>query len=181
MHAEPVPWLVSDMAFINENEKYCSKCGTAFEIRDMEFEGKVQYCPKCQQWHFPVFNTACIMIVVDPANKKILLIKQYGRPDYILVAGYVNRGEDAENTVVREVKEETGLTVKSLRFNRSSYLEKSNSLMLNYSAFIDNPDELKTNNEIDSYHWFSYQDALKNIKPGSLAEKFLQEFVNAQK
>ena len=81
------------MAFINEDERFCTKCGTPFEKRELEGEGLVQFCPRCNAYHFPVFNTACSMIVVDPKEKKILLIKQYGRDHYILVAGYVNRGE----------------------------------------------------------------------------------------
>ena len=50
-------------------------------------------------------------------HSKILLIQQYGKARNILVAGYVNKGESAEEAVVREVKEETGLTVVDYRFN----------------------------------------------------------------
>ncbi|MCQ2411909.1 MAG: NUDIX domain-containing protein [Sphaerochaetaceae bacterium] len=166
------------MAFINENEKYCTTCGSLYEVRDMEGEGKVQFCPTCNAWHFPVFNTACIMIVVDRVNRKILLIKQYGRPDYILVAGYVNRGEDAETTVAREVKEETGLDVVQIHFNRSEYFERSNSLMLNFTAYVDDASSMKVNREVDSYAWFSFEDARKNIKEGSLAKKFLEAYLD---
>lgn len=166
------------MALINENEIYCSKCGSAYEIREMEGEGNVQYCPTCKSWHFPSFNTACIMIVVDRKNKKILLIKQYSRPDYILVAGYVNRGENAETTVSREIKEETGLSINEIHFNASRYFAKSNSLMLNFIAYTDHPEEICVNREVDSYSWFSFEDAVKNIKEGSLAKEFLLSYVN---
>jgi len=165
------------MALINENEKYCAKCGTLFEVREMENEGQVQYCPTCQMWHFPVFNVACIMIVVDRKNKKILLIKQYGRPHFILVAGYVNRGENAETTVKRELMEETGLCASSVVFNQSRYFDKSNALMLNFTVYVDDISTLKTNSEVDSYSWFSFEDALKNIKEGSLAKEFLQDYL----
>lgn len=77
------------------------------------------YCPKCQQYRFPMYNVAVSMIVVDEETGKILLIQQYGKPSYILVAGYVNRGEAEEHAVVREVREETGLEVEHLRFNRT--------------------------------------------------------------
>lgn len=167
------------MAFINEKEKYCTKCGAEYQVREMEGEGNVQYCPNCQEYHFPVFNVACIMIVVDPQNKKILLIKQYGRPDYILVAGYVNRGEDAENTVVREIAEETGLKVDRIQFNRSRYFEKSNALMLNFTAFIKNGDDINVNREVDSYKWFTFKEARENIKPGSLAKEFLEAYLDS--
>ena len=88
-------------------------------LKELEEEGIVPYCPKCQQYRFPMYNVAVSMIVVDEETGKILLIQQYGKPSYILVAGYVNRGEAEEHAVVREVREETGLEVEHLRFNRT--------------------------------------------------------------
>ena len=168
------------MAFINEDEKYCEKCGTPFEKRELEGEGLLQFCPKCNAYHFPVFNTACSMIVVDPNEKKILLIKQYGRDHYILVAGYVNRGEDAEQTVAREILEETGLVAKKISFNRSKYFERSNTLMLNWTVEIEDASALKPNNEVDSYHWFTFEEARRNIKDCSLAQYFLNSYLDSQ-
>ena len=167
------------MAFINENERFCTKCGTAFETRELEGEGTVQFCPKCNEYHFPVFNMACSMIVVDPKTKNILLIKQYGRDSYILVAGYVNRGEDAEQTVAREILEETGLVARKITFNRSKYFERSNTLMLNWTVEIEDASALKPNREVDSYHWFTFEEARKNIKPCSLAEYFLDSYLDS--
>ena len=167
------------MAFINEDERFCTKCGTPFEKRELEGEGLVQFCPKCNAYHFPVFNTACSMIVVDPKEKNILLIKQYGRDHYILVAGYVNRGEDAEQTVAREIKEETGLVAKKISFNRSKYFERSNTLMLNWTVEIEDSSALKPNNEVDSYHWFTFEEARKNIKDCSLAQYFLNYYLDS--
>ena len=167
------------MAFINEDERFCTKCGTPFEKRELESEGLVQFCPKCNAYHFPVFNTACSMIVVDPKEKKILLIKQYGRDHYILVAGYVNRGEDAEQTVGREILEETGLVAKKISFNRSKYFERSNTLMLNWTVEIEDASALKPNSEVDSYHWFSFDEARKNIKDCSLAQYFLNSYLDS--
>ena len=167
------------MAFINENEKFCSKCGTAYEVRQLEGEGDVQFCPKCNEFHFPVFNCACSMIVVDPAEKKILLIKQYGRDHYILVAGYVNRGEEAETTVARELKEETGLTARTIRFNRSRYFAGSNTLMLNWTVEVDDAKAINPNSEIDSYRWFTFDEARRNVKDCSLAQFFLNSYLDS--
>lgn len=100
-------------------QKHCFECGTALIEKELEEEGIVPYCPKCQQYRFPMYNVAVSMIVVDEETGKILLIQQYGKPSYILVAGYVNSGEAEEHAVVREVREETGLEVEHLRFNRT--------------------------------------------------------------
>ena len=112
---------------------YCMECGTKLELRHLENEGEIPFCSQCNQFRFPIFNTAVSMICIDVKNQKILLIKQYGRPDYILVAGYISRGEDAEAAVKREVFEETGMTVDRLQFNKTSFFEPSNTLMVNFA------------------------------------------------
>ncbi|MCR4676155.1 MAG: NUDIX domain-containing protein [Sphaerochaetaceae bacterium] len=167
------------MARINEAEKYCTKCGHPYEIRELEGEGQVQYCPQCAEFHFPVFNTAVSMIVINKSESKILLIKQYGRDSYILVAGYVNRGEDAEDTVRRELLEETGLKADKILFNRSRYFERSNTLMLNWTVFIDESSSIHVNKEIDSYSWFTFDEARKNIRDKSLAQEFLVKYLDS--
>jgi NAD+ diphosphatase len=124
-----------------------------------------------------MFNVAVSMIVVDDSNKKILLIRQYNKPDFVLVAGYVNRGENAEHAVERELMEETGLKVRQISFQRSQYFEPSNTLMLNYSCIIDENSRMVLNAEVDDAQWFSFEEAKKNIKQGSLAQTFLLEYL----
>jgi 8-oxo-dGTP pyrophosphatase MutT (NUDIX family) len=118
------------------------------------------------------------MIVVNEEKDEILLIQQYGRPTYILVAGYVSRGEGLEEAVIREVKEETGLTVSHMKFNRTQFFEKSDTLMCNFTAFVKNTEGFDPNYEIDSCKWFSREGARANIRPDSLAEFFLDAYLD---
>lgn len=153
---------------------YCYECGTRLIAKELENEGIIPYCTKCGKYRFPIYSTAVSMIVKNPSRDKILLIKQYGKPDYVLVAGYINKGESAENAVIREVKEEIGLDVRELKFNKSEYFEPTNTLMLNFSCIADNEslDGLNTD-EVDFAQWFSLDNAKKNIKKNSLAQRFL--------
>ena len=159
-------------------QKHCFECGTALIEKEMEEEGIVPYCPKCQQYRFPMYNVAVSMIVVDEETGKILLIQQYGKPSYILVAGYVNRGEAEEHAVVREVREETGLEVEHLRFNRTKFFEPSNTLMCNFTAFVRTAKALHINHEVDRCKWFTPQEARENIRPNSLAAEFLNAYLD---
>ena len=97
--------------------RYCQECGTELVDKMLENEGLIPFCPKCSQYRFPMYNVAVSMIVISRQTGRILLIKQYGRPSFILVAGYVNRTEQLEHAVAREIKEETGMSVSSIRFN----------------------------------------------------------------
>jgi NAD+ diphosphatase len=159
-------------------QKYCHECGTSLIERELEGESIVPYCPKCKQYRFPMYNVAVSMVVVNEQNGEILLIKQYGRPHFILVAGYVNRGEQLEHAVSREIKEETGMTVSRIKFNRTSFFEPSNTLMCNFTAFVKDACEMSPNGEIDSYQWFTPDEARRNIRPDSLAQRFLNAYLD---
>ena len=161
-----------------QDQRYCPTCGAKLEERPLANEGIVPYCPACEAFRFPKYNVAVSMIVTDAATGKILLIQQYGRPFYILVAGYVNRGEQAEHAAVREVREETGLAVSRLRFNRTRFFEPSNTLMINFTACVEDASALHVNEEIDRWQWFAPEQARANIKPGSLASEFLNAWLD---
>lgn len=159
-------------------DKFCRECGTRIEMKELEHEGIVPYCPTCGQYRFPQYNVAVSMIVVNEEKDEILLIQQYGRPTYILVAGYVSRGESLEDAVIREVREETGLTVSHMKFNRTQFFEKSDTLMCNFTAFVENTEGFAPNYEIDACKWFSREGARANIRPNSLAEFFLDAYLD---
>ena len=157
---------------------FCRECGTKLVPKELENEGIVPYCPSCGQYRFPQYNVAVSMIVVNEEKDEILLIQQYGRSSYILVAGYVSRGEALEDAVIREVREETGMTVSHMKFNRTQFFEKSDTLMCNFTVFVKDASELNTNYEVDRYAWFTPDEARANIRPNSLAEKFLVAYLD---
>ncbi len=154
---------------------YCPNCGIKLILKEVKDEGLIPYCENCKELYFPHFNVACSMIIVF--EDKTLLIKQYNQDDYILVAGYLNRGESAEDAIKREVSEEVGLEVLDIKILKTKYFLKSNTLMINAYASVKN-DKVNKNYEVDSYTWFSFDEALKNIKANSLAKEFYINFYN---
>ena len=152
---------------------YCMQCGAKLHGKYHPEEGReIPWCDACESYRWPVFNTACSMIVMNEAKDRVILIQQYGRPYHVLVAGYVNQGEDAEHAARREVKEEMGLTVKEVHFNHSHYYTPTNTLMLNFTVTVSET-EAHPNYEVDAWRWFTIEEAKENIKPGSLARDFL--------
>lgn len=161
--------------------KYCMECGTKLEDRYLEGEGMIPYCKTCNQYRFPGFNTAVSMIVMNKSQDKILLIQQYGKKDFILVAGYVNKGENAEQAVVREIGEELGLEVSDVQYNRSQYFEKSNTLIFNYTCTVVDEKLDGITEEVDYAEWFSIEEAQQRIKKNSLAQAFLNDYISNRK
>lgn len=163
--------------------KYCYECGGELKPEFLnEREGIVPKCSKCGQFRFEIFSSAVSMIVLNPQKDKILLIQQYGKKDNILVAGYISKGENAETAAKREIKEETGLDITDIRYNKSEYFAKTNTLMLNFICHAADSDLSGIDiEEVDKAQWFTFEQARQNIKPNSLAEQFLLHFLDMMK
>ena len=161
--------------------KYCYECGTKLIEKPLDNEGMIPYCKHCGEYRFPIFSAAVSMVVQNPAKDKILLIQQYKKKNNVLVAGYINKGESAENAVVREVKEEIGLNVISHDLNKSEYFPKTNTLMFNFVCVVDseNLDNVNTK-EVDKAQWFTLDQARECIMPDSLAKRFLMYYLHSR-
>jgi len=57
----------------------------------------------------------CSAVIFDEAREKVLLTKRADNGFWCLPSGGVDPGESVEETIIREVYEETGLTVRVLR------------------------------------------------------------------
>ena len=133
--------------------KYCSECGTKLIEKECGIDGLVPYCPTCKQFRFPMFNSAISTIIFNPTN--------------------------AKETLIREIKEEVNLNVVDYTYNDNEYYQPSNTLMHNYAVVVDSED-FKLTNEVDEAHWYSIEEARKQIKQGSLAHSFLERYLKKQ-
>ena len=154
---------------------YCVKCGNKLELKHLNNEGMIPFCSNCNEYRFEQFNVAVSMVILNKDLDKTLFIEQYGKDMKVLVAGYINKGESAEDAVKRELFEEVGLNVHSMRFQISKFHEKSNTLMLNYLVVVEDLMVLK-NFEVDRFDWYSLEEAYKLKNVGSLAKEFYDYF-----
>ena len=159
---------------------FCMQCGTKLVRKYLDSEGaEIPWCPSCKDYRFPVFNTGVSMIITNQTKDKVLLIRQYGGDEYILCAGFVNKGEDAEDAAKREIMEELGLDTLKLSFNRSHYYKPSNTLIFNFTATVDEV-SVRPNEEIDSWSWLSIEEARNKIRKNSLARAFLLGWLDGE-
>lgn len=152
---------------------FCPVCGTKLHKKLCGDEGMVQFCDNCNEFKFPTFNSAVSAVIFNPHKDKLLLIQQYGKKDNILVAGYINKGEIPQQALKREIREEVNLNAVSWNYNHSIYFEKSNTLIHNFIVVVENEVYKIKENEVDKADWFTIDDAVKYVKPNSLAKSFL--------
>jgi 8-oxo-dGTP diphosphatase len=89
--------------------RYCPMCATEL----MPIGDKFVKCPSCGFFHFPKVGACAVGIVYD-AHRILLDRRAYdpGRGRWALLGGYLEPGEDPEDALRREVREEAGLEVE---------------------------------------------------------------------
>lgn len=159
---------------------YCPDCGSKLEYRQLGDEENVPWCEKCRKPWFPLFPSAIIALVYDE-NKKVLLLQQ----NYIssqfrnLVSGYIVPGERAEETMIREIREETGLEVKEWSLRGTWWFPKKEMMMIGFMARVDRG-ELKLSSEVDGASWHDASEAITLVhqKPTSTSRILTQMFLD---
>lgn len=133
------------------SHRHCGICGGQLGF---ERGGWLGRCSECKREHYPRTDPAIIAAVTD--GERLLL----GRPAswiprrYSLVAGFVEPGETLEQTVAREVLEETRVRVRACRYMGSQPWPFPGQLMLGYMA-LAHPDEPRVFDELEDARWFT--------------------------
>lgn len=137
----------------------------------------IPYCEKCRIPLWDMFTTSIIAAVVNEYDEVALLRQNYvSTTKYVCVAGIMKIGESAEETVIREVKEEIGQEVESLEFISSYPYDKKEMLMLGYKATVKKRD-FKLSGEVDSVEWVQYDNALSMLREGSIAWQLVKTVI----
>ncbi len=116
---------------------YCPHCGTKLVKKEIGDEGRIPYCEKCKVPLWDMFTTSVICAVFNEYQEIALLRQDYvSKTSYVCVAGVMKIGESAEETVIREVKEELGLDVEQLQFIKTFPYDKKEMLMIGYMQLV---------------------------------------------
>ena len=142
------------MQYWRARTRYCGACGGALESRR---GGYVAHCIGCSSDHYPRVDPAVIVAVSD--GERLLLGRQAGWPErrFSVIAGFVEPGESLEQTVMREVLEETRVRVRSCRYLGAQPWPFPGALMLGFIADAE-PDLPQVDGELEEARWFSVEE-----------------------
>ena len=153
---------------------YCSNCGGLMDYVAGEWGRK---CRQCHMIHYPHVHP-CMIVLITRGDEVLLTRKSNwvaGR--YGLVAGFMEPGECLEETVAREVMEETGITVKNLRYVGSQAWPFPSQLMLGFTAEYDAGDIVVDHSELEDARWFNRNELPLLPSKRSIARFLLDNYL----
>ena len=158
-----------------QDNKYCGRCGHSMDFDQKE---RAMRCPHCSNIVYPKISPAVIVGITN--DKGQILVTKYAHgyyQSYALVAGYYEIGETIEETVKREVKEETGLDVTDIQYYKSQPWSFSSSLLFGFwcKAHGDQPIQMDES-ELRVARWADRDEEINTLDNASLTSEMIQYF-----
>ncbi len=124
--------------------------------------------PLTGQEEFPRIDPAVICLVHDGGDRAVLARQTVWPPRlFSLLAGFVEAGESFELCVVREIREEIGLTVRDVRYLGSQPWPFPRSLMVGFHAIANPAEPFAFNDgEIAEAAWFTRAEVRAALTAG---------------
>ncbi len=158
----------------DRSTQFCGCCGHQTQYSTKE---RAKVCSVCNSLIFP--QIAPVMLALIWRDDELLLARSpHFMPGiYSILAGFVEPGETLEQTVMREVKEEVGLTIKNLAYFSSQPWPFQSNLMLGFIAEYDRGEIQIDETEIEDAQWFSIKKLPQLPKPISLSRQMIDKYL----
>jgi NAD+ diphosphatase len=153
--------------------RFCGTCGSPTALKQGE---RALQCTACGHLSYPRISPAVIVAVTR--GQRILLARARRFPPgmFSVLAGFVEPGETLEECVAREVREETGVEVKNLRYFASQPWPFPHSLMVAFTAEHAAGEINIDPEEIVEAAWFSPDSFPRLPDPITVARKLIDRF-----
>jgi len=161
----------------DRTHQFCGRCGVPLEAKATE---RAKRCPRCGMHHFPRLAPAIIVLVERGRALLLARSRHFTKGMYSVIAGFVEPGETLEEAVVREVREEIGISIKEIKYFGSQPWPFPHSLMIGFTATYEDGEIVLDDSEIEDARWFT-RDNLPPL-PGkiSIARRLIDGFLEKQ-
>lgn len=168
----------AQVAHFEVTHRFCGACGGPTEA--VVEERLARGCPACGHRAYPRISP--VVIVRIERDDTILLARHVGGPPFwTILAGFAEVGETLEQTVAREVFEESGIEVTNVRYAGSQPWPFPHSLMIGFTADWAAGEVRPDTTEIAEARFFR-ADELPPVPPiQSIAGQLIREFVDRRR
>lgn len=164
----------NQLAHFASTHRFCGRCGARPLFLPPE---RAFRCPTCGLVSYPRIAPAIITLVRRGDEALLANSGRFPVALFSALAGFSEVGESLEETLVREVREEVGVTVRDARYFGSQPWPFPHSLMVGFTAQWDSGEVTVDGREIQEARFF-HPDALPRIPPrAALARKLIDAWV----
>lgn len=156
------------------DNRFCGRCSAPLEDSRTE---RALVCPACGRVVYPKICPAVIVAVRN--GERLLLTRYAGRAikNYALIAGFNEIGETIEDTVRREVFEETGVHVKNLQYYKSQPWVFTDTLLMGFYCDLDGDSHITLQeSELSEGTWVRREDLPEDTAHLSLTGEMIDRF-----
>ena len=151
----------------HHTHQFCARCGAPTLSAN---GGSLRKCSIDGSEHYPRTDGAVIVLVKDEKDR-VLLGRQKVWPEkrFSCFAGFVEPGESFEQTVLREVFEESAIRADQITYLGSQPWPFPASIMISFSALATNPAAAKADGEeIEEIIWLTREEMRAAVADQSL-------------
>lgn len=153
-----------------DSTRFCPRCGSSLHPDERE---TALHCPDCGNTVYPRINPCVIMLVSRGEEILLALHRNRNMNFYSCLAGFIEAGESVENAVRREIMEETGISVRNIRYYGSQSWPFPSQLMLGFTAEYESGEIHVQEDELQTAAWFPRNDCPATPPPGSMAYRLI--------
>jgi NAD+ diphosphatase len=162
------------MMSLTVRNKFCGACGATMRDHDAD---RARFCPECGNTVYPVLAAAVIVAVEKDGALMLGRNANFPPERYSVLAGFVEPGETLEDTVRREVYEESRVVVKNIRYFGNQPWPFPNSMMFGFNADWESGEPTPDGREITDVRWFE-PTSLPDLPPSiSISRKLINDWL----
>lgn len=154
----------------HDRNQYCPTCGSVSRLAEGGYKRECENmeCRSHKGVHntcYPRSDPSAIMLVISPDGNRCLLgrAKRFPAKMYSCLAGFMEPGETIEDTVRREVEEESGVIVDRVEYHSSQPWPFPASLMLGCIAYSTTETIKICEEEMEDARWFTRPEVVQML------------------
>lgn len=157
--------------------RFCGQCGSPTTLDATE---RAMVCVRCSTFFYPQIAPCVMGLVVREGQCLLAHNARFPEGFYSVVAGFIEPGETAEQAILREIREETGIIGVNPRYIASQPWPFPGQLMLGFMVDYHSGEIQVDGKEITSADWFD-SDSLPHRPPAeTLSGHLIQTYFSTE-